>query len=642
MPYARTPAVLALTASAAAVCLVLGGAAPSAARAPVPPGTVHTGGRLAAVDDGLAFSWPGVYLEGRFRGSGVGVVLDDAHADYDVFVNDHLVATWVRPGSGTHRVQGLFQDREQTVRVVKRNESPWATSTFGGFVPAPGGAVLAPREPRAVQLEFLGDSYTAGYGNESTTRECTGEEVARTTNADRSFAALTARAVGADYQVNALSGRGMVRNYAGGEPGTSFRTYADRALLAVDGDTWQRPATWHPQVVVVGLGINDFSTPVAVGEPWTEQTLRTGFRAAYEAFVTQLRERYGPDTFIVLGSPDTAPEVRAATVALGEAFLARGDDRVVPWVYGGLELTGCHWHPSIADHRSIALRLSELVTSLLRADGVVTTPEAEPNRDPVPTPLPSPSGPTGSPVPSPTASPTSTAGPGPTPTRTPGYPAPLCTATLTVAARWPGGYQATLHVTAGARPVTRWSAAFTLPEGGALAQGWSGTFTTSGRTVTVTDAAWNGRSAPAARRRPGSSARALPRPARSPARPGDAPAAGRRRQRRRQRSARSSRRPSAVRRHVSPRVMTVPTLVSCAGTCVTTTPWSRAVRTIASAVPGSTSWSSADGTLTLASPCPKRRVYVMPVTTWSSRPPCSNASSASRSPSPSSAGSTAR
>lgn len=483
MRHARPTAALALTALAATASLVLAGgaaaqSAPAAAPAADLPPTVHTAGRVSPVDGGLAFSWPGVYFEGRFRGTGVGVVLDDAVADYDVAVDGRRVATWVAPGRGTRWVTGLT-DGEHTVRVVKRSESTWATSTFGGFVPVAGGALLAAPAPRDLQLEFLGDSYTAGYGNESTTRECTGDEVHRTTNADLSFGALTARALDADYQVNAFSGRGMVRNYGGGEPGTSYRTYADRALLAVPGDVWQRPAGWQPDAVVVGLGINDFSTPVGAGEPWTTTTLRTAYVAAYDAFVASLRARYGPDTFLVLGAPDTAPDVVTLTREVAAGHVDRGDDRVVPWVYGGLDLGGCHWHPSLADHRAIAGRLTALLRSLPLGDGTGPTPTA------TPTP-----GPTGTPTPSPSVTPSGT--PSPTPTPTPGFPAATCTATLTVASRWPGGYQATVDVTAGTRPVGGWRATFDLPSGGTVAHGWSGAFSTSGATVTVRNAAWNG------------------------------------------------------------------------------------------------------------------------------------------------------
>ncbi|NUT47317.1 MAG: hypothetical protein HOV94_08390 [Saccharothrix sp.] len=328
---------------------------------------VATAGRVQAGTDALRFSWPGVYFEGRFRGTGVGVVLNDPAADYDVQVDGRAASTLLHPAAGTHWVNGLT-DAEHTVRLVKRNESPWATSTFGGFVAATGGAILAKPAAKSRQIEFIGDSHTAGYGNLSTTRDCTGDQVNRTTNADQAFSALTARGLNADYQVNAFSGRGMVRNYNGGDAGTDYRTYYDRALLAVNGDVWQKPASWRPQVVVVGLGINDFSTAVNPGEPWTPESLVAGYKTAYHGFLDKLRARYGNDTTIVVIATqmsNTTAFLDATRQIVAERN-SRGDTRVRHWYQdnSGLDLLGCHWHPSAHDHQLIAQRLSAFIATL--------------------------------------------------------------------------------------------------------------------------------------------------------------------------------------------------------------------------------------------------------------------------------------
>ncbi|UOB15348.1 hypothetical protein MQE23_42715 [Streptomyces sp. HP-A2021] len=42
---------------------------------------VYTAGRVRDLGEAVQFSWPGVYFEGRFRGTGLGVVLDCAAAD---------------------------------------------------------------------------------------------------------------------------------------------------------------------------------------------------------------------------------------------------------------------------------------------------------------------------------------------------------------------------------------------------------------------------------------------------------------------------------------------------------------------------------------------------------------------------------
>lgn len=326
---------------------------------------LHTAGRVEAAGNSLQYSWPGVYFEGRFRGTGVGIVLSDAAADYDVQVDGTTVATLVTPGQTTYWVTGLA-DGKHRVRLVKRSESPWATSEFGGFVAAPGGAILGRPAARSRQIEFIGDSYTAGYGNTSSTRDCTSEDVNHTSDADLSFGALTARRLNADYQINAYSGRGVVRNYDGGEPGVTFRTFYDRALLNVDGDVWPKPRSWQPQLVVVGLGINDFSTAIHDGEAWTPETLVAAYHSAYQAFVDKLRARYGPRTVIVLSATYMSNTTLLADTVqrIVQERNSRGDNRIRYWYYDGLDYLGCHWHPSVHDHQLIADQLTTLVATL--------------------------------------------------------------------------------------------------------------------------------------------------------------------------------------------------------------------------------------------------------------------------------------
>ncbi|GGL16623.1 lipase [Sphaerisporangium melleum] len=327
----------------------------------------HTAGRVKPDGRSVRYSWPGVYFEGRFRGTGVGIVLDDADNDYDVTIDGATVATLVTPGKTTYWVKGLAGGAH-TVRLVKRTESPWASGAFGGFVAAPGGAILPKPPARHRQIEFIGDSYTAGYGNVSDTRECTSDDVNRTTNADLAFGALTARRLNADYQLNAYSGRGMVRNYNGGDPGIDYRTFYDRALLNVDGDVWRNPGTWRPQLVVVGLGINDFSTAINPGEPWTPDSLMAAYRTAYHAFLDKLRAQYGPRTIIVVSATSVynTTALADATQRIVQERNARGDDRIRYWYYdeSGLDYLGCHWHPSSHDHQVIAQRLTDYIATL--------------------------------------------------------------------------------------------------------------------------------------------------------------------------------------------------------------------------------------------------------------------------------------
>jgi len=153
-----------------------------------------------------------------------------------------------------------------------------------------------------------------------------------------------------------------VRNYNGGDPGTDYRTYYDRALLNVAGDVWN-PGTWRPQLVVVYLGTNDFSTALNPGEPWTADTLVTAYRTAYSSFLQKLRTRYGANTTIVaVGVSPFADYVQQVVQQRNTA----GDNRVRYWALDttGLDYLGCDWHYSTHDHQLVADRLNTFIGTL--------------------------------------------------------------------------------------------------------------------------------------------------------------------------------------------------------------------------------------------------------------------------------------
>ncbi|WP_433789403.1 polysaccharide deacetylase family protein [Actinoplanes sp. CA-252034] len=327
---------------------------------------VHTVGRLDDRGAGVRYTWPGVYFEGRFRGTSVGIVLDDAVNDYDVQIDGRAAATLVTPGRTTHWIRDLPAG-VHTVRLAKRTESPWTPGQFGGFV----GELLSRPAARDRQIEFIGDSWTAGYGNTSTSRDCSATGIDRNSNADQAFGALTSRALGADYQLNAWSGMGLVRNYDGGNPTVDYRTYYDRALQAADESGTARPAGWHPQTVVIGLGINDFSTPVHAGERWPDEAaLAADFRGAYLEFLQKIRQRYGHRTRIVLTYPSlwNTPALADSVQQVVAQRTADGDRRITALHYDndalGLDLLGCDWHPSARDHRLLSGALTAHLKTL--------------------------------------------------------------------------------------------------------------------------------------------------------------------------------------------------------------------------------------------------------------------------------------
>jgi hypothetical protein len=352
---------------------VCNGTVSSVSPSPQPPAPalakVHTVGQTDTAGNYVSYTWPGIYFEGRFHGTGVGIVLNDSVNDYDVAIDGATVAELTTPGQTTYWVNNL-SNADHTVRLVKRTESPWQAGQFGGLVAAPGGSILAQPAARTRQIEFIGDSYTAGYGNMATQHDCSSiGGVTANSDADLSFGALTAHTLNADYQINAMSGMGMVRNYNGSSPGTSFRTYYGKTLQAVNNDVWFNPGTWRPQLVVVGLGINDFSTALNAGEPWTTtDQLVAAYKTAYQGFINTLRSQYGPNTVIVVSATalsNTTLFAQTAQQVVADRN-AMGDKNVDYWYYDSpsLDHLGCDWHPSLHDDQIISGLLNSFIATL--------------------------------------------------------------------------------------------------------------------------------------------------------------------------------------------------------------------------------------------------------------------------------------
>lgn len=328
-------------------------AAPAVAQAPLP---LNVGGRVLVESGGaMRFGWPGIYFESRFRGTAVRVRFEAPADHMRLLVDGEERARFEWPGVVDLLLDGL-PPGEHVVRLEKLTESQTGGGRFIGFYPAVGTEGLPPPR-RTRQIEFVGDSYTVGYGNTSTTRDCSPRQVHATTDTQQAFGPLVARRFDADYRVHAYSGFGIVRNYAGNVPDLSLplvypRLRPDNAVQIEAADP-----RWRPQLVVINLGTNDFSTPLRRGERWpTQEALRTAWRRTYADFVRRLQARHPQARFILMGSDPFFGEVEQVAAVLG--------GRVTTLRFGGLDLTGCSWHPSLADHRRLAAQLAAAIEAI--------------------------------------------------------------------------------------------------------------------------------------------------------------------------------------------------------------------------------------------------------------------------------------
>jgi lysophospholipase L1-like esterase len=314
-------------------------------------------GRAVRKGSDVIRQWPGSYFVTTFVGSGAAFRVGQGDAILHIFVDGKLVHTLVRPAAGAYQVSGLPAGRHK-LRIEVANESQKEPTVFSGFYRGPAVTPLG-TAPLARQVEFIGDSYTVGYGNTSPRRECTEDEVWETTDTSQSLGPILANRYRADYQVNAISGRGIVRNYGGFEADTLPAAYP--FALLEHGATYDDPA-WRPQLIVISLGTNDFSTPLKLDEKWRSRAeLRDDYEKTYVRFVQKLRVQ-NPRASFILWATDTAEgEVADETERVVDMLRASGETRVKFLLVPGLSFSGCDYHPSVEDDRQIAEQLAAMI-----------------------------------------------------------------------------------------------------------------------------------------------------------------------------------------------------------------------------------------------------------------------------------------
>jgi lysophospholipase L1-like esterase len=321
------------------------------------PIAVH--GRVERRGSDFVRQWPGTYFETAFRGSSAFFRVGPGEVSLRIRVDGRPPIPLVKPSPGFYRVGGLATGAHR-LRIDVASESQAGPTLFGGYYAAPGVTPSATRK-RSRAIEFIGDSHTVGYGNTSPSRQCTEEQVWLTTDTSQGIAPRLAAHEGADYQVNAISGRGIVRNYGGSDGDTLPQAYP---YVLFDKKQVYEDPSWRPQLLVVALGTNDFSTPLNAGEKWkSRDELRRDFEQTYVRFIRSLRAR-NPRAFILLWVGDNqAGEVTSEIAKVAQRVRQSGETRLAFVPVRGLALTGCNYHPNLQDNAMVARRLARFIDS---------------------------------------------------------------------------------------------------------------------------------------------------------------------------------------------------------------------------------------------------------------------------------------
>lgn len=247
---------------------------------------------------------------------------------------------------------------EHTLQLVKATEANQGRIAFEGFWLDGTGKALPATAPSRL-IEIIGDSISAGYGNEGLSQA--DRFSPETENAYRTYGAMTARRFGADYNIIAWSGRTLWPTFT--LPEVYNQVAPPKAEPAFAGFARQ------PDAILINLSTNDFNRKEnPEEEPWV---------AAYHAFLDRLQQWAPNAHYYLAASPmlsDGWPagrKTRSTSIGYIQRVVRERQEKGQTRVHylefatqsqaNGL---GSDWHPSIKTHALMA----EVFTAALAKD----------------------------------------------------------------------------------------------------------------------------------------------------------------------------------------------------------------------------------------------------------------------------------
>lgn len=229
--------------------------------------SVRVLGRSVAANDGKTeFNWPMSGIEFEFDGKNASVYIAEctntSYINASVDGSDEAVRIEVSK-IGWVNVANNLPNGIHTVNVTRSSEASNGLLALSGV--KTDGTYIKPTTGKTRKIEFIGDSYTVGYGNLEYGKD-SNVKSAFNTDARRSYAGYASRFLNADANIVAVSGKGVCMNYispsavtvsSSGNMTEQYR-YANPLFSGVTIANWDFES-YIPQVVVVFLGTNDYS-----------------------------------------------------------------------------------------------------------------------------------------------------------------------------------------------------------------------------------------------------------------------------------------------------------------------------------------------------------------------------------------------
>lgn len=291
-----------------------------------------------------------------------------------VFIDDSdEPSEYFEVNSKSHKFLLFSSEKEEThiITLRKLTENPKGKIAVKNFI-CDGTIDKPDKSTKKLNIEFIGDSITCGFGNKATDRDR--PFFAEDENGWLSHAAIAARKLDADFSIVSYSGIAITKGIGKYQwPASSMADlypYTDR-LIEEQLNKQSGFLEWDFKrskydVIVLNLGTND-ATVIDFNEDIIKGTEL--FERDYYNFLSFIREKNGKTPYIIcsLGSMDYYLYDNIKKV-VKEFALRNHDDKISCFKYSRIRVTdgyGACGHPNLITQERMGVEISDYIRSLL-------------------------------------------------------------------------------------------------------------------------------------------------------------------------------------------------------------------------------------------------------------------------------------
>lgn len=259
----------------------------AATTSPVSEDTVRFLGRWTDDSNGHSMNWPLSGIEFSFEGTGAEVYISrktgTVYANICIDGEEQPDRMKINSTGWVTLAEGLPQGTH-TISFTRSSEA-WSGKLSVSQVRTTGTSGPVATQEKDRKIMFVGDSYTAGYGNMASEGE-----VVDYTDAWTAWAGYASRALNADAHVIAYAGKGILNGRNHLTMPEEFEC-ADCITGSEERVPWDH-SLYQPQVIVIFLGTNDGGYGI------------DEFCNAYVDFLENMRKNYPNAAIVCCGKPD--------------------------------------------------------------------------------------------------------------------------------------------------------------------------------------------------------------------------------------------------------------------------------------------------------------------------------------------------